>query len=221
MLSHTTAAWWVGLTISKPYMIHVSTPRRCRSIQGIRVYQRRPLERDWHKGLPVTQFPQTMMDYAATASFSLVRLALARSDFTGELNVTAIESVLRQGCRGGTKLRKALQRHQPMLARARSGLEIQLFELCESASLPLPELNAEVAGWTVDALWRPERIAVELDGPGNHRSPGQIRRDRRKEFELRAARYIVPRYSDEQMDHHPREVIGELGRMLAERRAAA
>src|SRR6202045_2481733 len=30
MLSHATAAWWVGLVKSRPYMIHVSTPRRCR-----------------------------------------------------------------------------------------------------------------------------------------------------------------------------------------------
>lgn len=203
-------------------MIHVSTPRRCRSAPGIRVHQRRRLERELHKNLPVTQLPQTLLDYATMATLSMVRVALARSDYNDEgLNIAAIESVLKQGRRGATKLRTALQRHQPTLAKARSRLEIQLFELCESAGFPLPELNADVAGWTVDALWRTERIAVELDGPGNHRSPAQIRRDRRKEFELRAARFIVPRYSDEQMGHQSRLVIDELGQLLAERRAAA
>src|SRR5579884_2057831 len=32
MLSHATAAWWLGLADTKPYRIDVSTPRRCRSI---------------------------------------------------------------------------------------------------------------------------------------------------------------------------------------------
>jgi predicted transcriptional regulator of viral defense system len=221
MLSHVTAAWWVGLAVSKPYMIHVSTPRACQSIPGVRIHPRRRLKRDWHKDLPVTEFPQTMLDYAATASLTNVRAALARADFGGELNVAAIEPVLKRGSRGSTRLREALKRHQPMLAQARSGLEVQLFELCKSANFPLPELNAEVAGWPVDALWRKERIAVELDGPGNHRTPAQIRRDRRKEFELRKLNFIVPRYSDEQMDHQPHQVIDELGRFLAARAQAA
>jgi very-short-patch-repair endonuclease/predicted transcriptional regulator of viral defense system len=218
MLSHATAAWWVGLATSQPHIIHVSTPRHCRSIRGIRVHKRRSLDRTWHRNLPVTQLPQTLVDYATMASLSMVRVALARADYEGELNLRAIEGALKRGCRGSAKLRRALKRHQPMLARARSGIEIQLFELCEAARFPLPELNARVAGWDVDALWREQRIAVELDGPDNHRSRGQTRRDRRKEFELRATGLTVVRYSDDQMDHHPQEVIEELGQLLADAR---
>lgn len=215
MLSHATAAWWVGLAVTKPYMIDVSTPRRPRSIPGIRIHPRRPYERDWHKNLPVTEFPQILLDYATVAPLTKVRLALARADFEGQLNLQAIESVIQPGRPGGAKLRTAVKRHQPMLARARSGLEIQLFELCETARLPLPELNARVAGWDVDALWREQHVAIELDGPDNHRSRGQTRRDRRKEFELRATGLTVVRYSDDQMDHHPQEVIEELAELLA------
>lgn len=220
-LSHATAAWWVGLTVSRPYMIHVSTPRRCRSIPGIRVHQRRSLDRDWHKGLPVTEFPQTLLDYATMATLTNVRLALARADFDGGLNLTAIEAALGRGCKGAAKLRKALRRHQPMLAKARSGLEVAFFELCESGGLTLPELNEEVAGWPVDALFRRERIVVELDGPGNHRSPAQIRRDRQKEFDVRAAGLLVVRYSDDQMENQPGQVIDEVRQLLAERALAA
>lgn len=191
MLSHATAAWWVGLATSKPHMIHVSTASRCRSIRGIRVHDRRPLARVWHNGLPVTEFAQTMLDYATTASLSKVRVALARADYNGELNLARIEAVLGRGRPGAARLREALSRHQPMLANARSQLEIQLFEQCELKGLPLPELNADVAGWTVDALWRKQEIAVELDGPGNHRRPAQIRRDRRKEYDLRASKLLV------------------------------
>src|SRR6202035_1386829 len=111
MLSHATAAWWVGLTLSKPYMIDVSTPRRCRSIPGIKVHSRRPLEREWHKGLPVTQFTQTLLDYATVSTLSKVRLALARADYEGELNVGVIDSALGRPHAGSAKLRKALTHH--------------------------------------------------------------------------------------------------------------
>ena len=48
----------------------------------------------------------------------------------------------------------------------------------------MPEINRVVAGWEVDALWRDTKIAVELDGHGNHHTPAQRRRDRRKEMAL-------------------------------------
>ena len=214
MLSHATAAWWVGLISSRPYLIDVSTPRRCRSLPGIRVHGRRSIERVSHKGIPVTRFPQTMIDYAATASLSKVRRALAQADYDGGLDVGAIEAELRRGCRGSRKLRLAFADHQPQLAQARSGLEITFFELCEADGLPLPELNAEVAGWDVDALWRRERVAVEIDGPGNHGSQGQVRRDRRKELDLRAAQFLLLRYSDDQVEHHGAVVIAEVRQLL-------
>ncbi len=214
MLSHATAAWWIGLVTSRPYMIEVSTPRRCRSIPRIRVHARRPLPREWHKNLPVTEFTRTLLDYAGVVSLTKLRVALARADYQGEMNISAISEGLERGRRGSAKLRRALERHQPMLARARSGIEVDLFELCEANRLPLPELNADFAGWEVDALWRRERLAVELDGPGNHRTPAQIRRDRRKELDLRAAGFPVIRYSDEQMKQSRRLIAEELGRLL-------
>ena len=95
------------------------------------------------------------------------------------------------------------------LARTRSELEVIFFELCEEARMTLPELNVRVAGWEVDALWRDERIAVELDGYGNHHTPAQLKRDRRKEMELRAAGLTPVRYSEEQLQRR-HEVIADL-----------
>jgi hypothetical protein len=214
MLSHATAAWWVGLADSRPYMIDVSTPRRCLSVPGIRVHQRHPRARIWQRGVAVTPFAQTILDYAAKAPLSKLRLALARADFEDGLDLAAIEAELRRGRHGVAKLREALARHQPALARTHSGLEVMLFELCEENHVPLPEINGRIMGWEVDALWREQRVAVELDGPGNHRSPAQIRRDRRKEHELRAAAFVVLRYSDEQIEQSPRAVVAELRRTL-------
>jgi very-short-patch-repair endonuclease len=214
MLSHATAAWWVGLADWRPYMIDVSTPRRCRSLPGIRVHGRRVLDRSLHNGLPVTPFPQTMIDYASAASLTKVRRALAIADFKGGLNVAAVEAELRSGRAGGKRLRRALANYQPALARTKSGLELALFELCEDNHLPLPEINARIAGWEVDALWREQRLVVEVDGPGNHRTPAQIRRDRRKELDLRTAAVTVLRYSDEQVDRHRPAIAQELRQHL-------
>src|SRR5579884_1340483 len=64
MLSHATAAWWLGLLDDPPRTIQVSTPRRCRSQPGVKVHPRRRLDRNWHKRFPVTTLPQTFLDLA-------------------------------------------------------------------------------------------------------------------------------------------------------------
>ena len=94
----------------------------------------------------------------------------------------------------------------------RSHLEVVLLEQCERDGIPLPEVNAWVAGWSVDALWRAEGVAVELDGHLNHRSPGQLRRDHQKDLTLRRAGFVPLRYSDEQLEHQWPDVIADLRR---------
>ena len=56
----------------------------------------------------------------------------------------------------------------PELAQTFSVLEERFLELCEWAHLRIPEINARVGRMRVDALWREERIAVELDGAAAH-----------------------------------------------------
>jgi predicted transcriptional regulator of viral defense system len=213
MLSHATAAWWLGLLDERPRQIHVSTPRRCRSLPGIKVHQRRACPRINHKRLPTTAIPQTLVDLAAKAPLRTVRRALAKADYKGTLDIPAIQSRLGPGRPGSAKLRLALERHQPKLARTKSRLEAMFFEICEDAGFELPELNQYVGAWEVDALWRDKRIAVELDGYGNHHSPAQLRRDRRKEMDLRVAGYTPARYSEEQLEQQRQKVIADVRRL--------
>lgn len=214
-LSHTTAAYWLGLLEHRPRVIHISTPRRCRSQSGITVHGRRSQERIWHRGLPTTTLPELFRDLAAGTSLRNLRRALANADYRNLLDLTAVEAALRRGRPGSARLRQALTEHQPRLARTKSDLEVAFLELCEGAGIPLPEVNVRVVGWEVDALFRDQRIAVELDGPGNHRSPAQTRRDRRKEQALRNAGWLPVRYSDDQLEHHGGEVIAEIRRLCA------
>ncbi len=213
-LSHTTAAHWLGLVDHQPRRIHVSTPRRCRSQPGVVVHGRRDLlERIWHRGFPTTTLPQLLLDLAGTATRRELRRALANADYRNLLDVGAVGAALGRGRPGSARLREALSEHLPRFARTKSKLERDFLELCESAGIPLPEVNVRVAGWEVDALFRAERLAVELDGYGNHRSPAQVKRDRRKEMALRAAGLTPVRYSDEQLQER-KELIADVRRLL-------
>ncbi|MFL5822254.1 MAG: type IV toxin-antitoxin system AbiEi family antitoxin [Solirubrobacteraceae bacterium] len=208
-LSHATAAWWLGLIEKRPYRTQVTTPRKCRSLRGIRVYDRRHRTRINHNRLPTTSVPQTLLDLAATAPLHTLRRALANAEYQEVLNLEAVEQALSRGCRGAAKLRKALERHQPSLALTKSWLERMLIGICERERIPLPEINVDVDGWQVDALWRDAKLAVELDGYGNHHTPAQLRRDRRKEMALRKAGLTPVRYSADQLKERT-EVAAEL-----------
>jgi predicted transcriptional regulator of viral defense system len=210
MLSHASAAWWLGLIDEPPRVIHVTTPRRCRSVHGVRVYGRRSRTRVLHRGLPVTCREEAIVDLAATASLRDLRKALANADYQSVLHLDAIDRAIKRGTRGATKLRTALKDHQPKLAWTKSQLEVMLVEICESERIPVPEINTKVKGWEVDAYWPQVKLVVELDGYGNHHTPAQLKRDRRKEMALRSISITVIRYSGDQLRHDRRAVSSEL-----------
>jgi Protein of unknown function (DUF559) len=217
VLSHATAAWWWGLIDIEPQVIELSVTRRVHPVDGLVIHQRRHLESTRHRRFPVTTLPQTFLDLAATHPFNIVRQALAQADYLKLLDAGPVAAIAGQGKPGGVTLRKALERHQPQLAYTRSRLERAFLALCETAGLPLPEVNARVVGWTVDAVWPSERVVVELDGHDNHRTRAQIERDRRKELALRAAEFIVLRYTATQVFEQADLVVPDLVATLTAR----
>jgi very-short-patch-repair endonuclease len=102
----------------------------------------------------------------------------------------------------------------PSLARTLSVLEEGFLELCESSDLPLPEVNAKIGRMRVDALWRDQRVVVELDGAAAHGGWAAIKRDRERELALRSSGYLVLRYTWEQVTEHGDKVVADLRRML-------
>jgi hypothetical protein len=222
LLSHVTAAWWWGLISEQPPIMELSAPRRVIRSNGVVVHRRTTrLDSTRHRRFPITSVAQTLLDYASMADLLDVRRALAQADYLRLLDRAAVDSALAQGRPGTAILRTALGQHQPMLARARSWLEVAFVPLCEAAGIPMPELNARVAGWTVDALWREERVVVELDGYDNHSTRAQMERDRRKELDLRVTGFLVIRYTRAQVLHQPELVAADLLARLAERQRLA
>ena len=216
MLSHATALWWRGLLDKQPRPLQVTTPRRCQSQKGIRVYGRRTCERYLHKGLPTTSVEQALLDFAATAPIERVRYALANADYHKVLDVAALQVIAGTGRRGSTKLRNALARHEPKLARTRSPLERLFLPLLEKFGVPLPDdVNVMIAGVLVDAVWWNQKLVVELDGKDNHSSWGQIQRDRSNEMRLRGAGFDALRYGTLQLEEQPAGVAGDVIRRLS------
>jgi hypothetical protein len=211
MLSHATALWWRGLLEHPPWPIQVSTPRRCHSLHGIKVHGRRDCQRVWHKDLPMTTIEQALLDFATVAPLDRIRYALATADYLQVLDVPALQVIAGNGRAGSTKLRDAIQRHEPKFARTRSPLERVFLPFCESHGIPLPDdVNIRIAGVLVDAVWWQQRLVVELDGKDNHSSWAQIQRDRSNELRVRAAGFDVHRYGTIQIEEEPEPVARDL-----------
>jgi hypothetical protein len=54
-------------------------------------------------------------------------------------------------------------------------------------------VNAEIAGYEVDAVWKADRFAVELDGGESHGNPAAVVRDRARSWrsDARATAFIA------------------------------
>jgi very-short-patch-repair endonuclease len=223
MLSHATALWWHGLLEHQPTPRQVSTPRKYASRRGIQVYARRRVELIHCRRLPTTTVSQALLDFSANAPVDSVVRALAEADYRRVLNQTALYAACGPGRPGSVTLKKALRRHTPELARTKSKLERAFHALCRRGGIPAYRVNHRVCSIKVDAFWPDRGVVVELDGVQGHATPAQMARDRSRDLKLRAAGYIVVRYSYDQVFHEPDAVLADLRAVLesaARRRAS-
>ncbi len=212
-LSHLTAAWWWGLLRFAGTRIHVSRAGRSGSTPATRVHCPSRVERVWHRGLPVTGIPQTLLDISPDSSEAAFRRAIAMTDHLGLANLPELRAEVagRRGCR---RLHRAIDQHMPELARTLSPLEDRFLLFCEAEGLPIPEPNGVVAGYHVDAVFREQRLAVELDGRKTHGTPAAVVLDRRRELAIRGAGFRIVRYGDEQLEAQPHATATDLRSML-------
>jgi len=166
--------------------------------------------RIWHEHLPVTPAARTLLDIAGQVRFTELRRALAEAEFLKLVTMDDVAATLGRGRAGAAALRAALECHNPRLARTKKGLEERFLLLCERHSLPLPDVNVLVAGWLVDAVWHEQRVVVELDSHLAHSTPARLENDRRRDLELRAAGYVVLRYTWRQVTETPELVPADL-----------
>ena len=128
-LSHGSAAaiWGFG---HRDKEVHVSVTRDVRSRHGLRVHRTASLDAAVHNGLPLTTPARTLKDLRRTLSARELDRAQEQAHMLG--------LVIPDG-----------DERYPEFTRSEG--ERRLKALCKAAGLPLPRMNARVAGWEVDA----------------------------------------------------------------------
>lgn len=161
-------------------------PRR----RGLTVHRSSTLttaETTLRDGIPVTTPARTLADLSRTTPSALVRKARREAEY--------LRLPLADSARGdGTA----------------SGLEHAFLRLCRRHRLPEPEVNVPLDPYTVDFLWRRQRLVVELDGYRAHSGWQAFQNDHVRDTRLAERRYYVQRFSDWQIDSEPDAVIRTL-----------
>jgi very-short-patch-repair endonuclease len=96
----------------------------------------------------------------------------------------------------------------------RSDLERDFLGLCRRHGLPRPDVNVKLGRWTVDFVWRPERVAVETDFYDFHRGKIAFQDDRRRDLELRRLGFDVRHFSEQLVNEQPETVAADIAAAL-------
>jgi predicted transcriptional regulator of viral defense system len=221
--SHRSAAWLWDVLRYRPQTIEVTAPKPRRSRRPYLVHRSvllRP-ERTVRDGIPVTSLARTFLDCAATEQMRTVERMLARAADLGKFDLGPIEEVLARcpGHSGVPRLRAALDIYDETPVFTRSGLERRFLEVVAEAGLPVPSMNAFVAGYEIDAYWAAARFGVELDVFETHGSRLSFEEDRRRDDELLLAGIETVRVTGPRLDREPGAVVDSVRRHLARRLA--
>jgi very-short-patch-repair endonuclease len=200
-VSHSDAAALNELLPPAAGDVHVTTTRRARRRQGIRVHLTIALPQSDVRllhHLRVTSPERTLRDLAKTRHADLER---ATAEAQARRLVTA------------RQLQAILGTHDP--AFTRSEAERRLLALVRAANLPAPRTNARLGRYEVDFLWPEHRLIVEVDGFAFHASRAAFERDRARDAELSARGYRVIRVTWRQLQAEPHAVVARLAAALA------
>jgi very-short-patch-repair endonuclease len=97
---------------------------------------------------------------------------------------------------------------------ARSRLERALRGLCRRHRLPLPEVNVPIGPYTVDFVWREQKLVVETDGWEHHRDRVSFEADRARDSEMKLLGYEVIRFTYRHVLEEPERVLRTLRAVL-------
>ena len=103
----------------------------------------------------------------------------------------------------------------------RSDLERLFLRVCRKHDVPLPETNVKLGPYIVDALWRTERLVVEIDSYAYHSDRPRFTADRARDRYLAERGYQVARISDDELADDPAAAAHSLHALIRRRRRAA
>jgi len=137
-------------------------------------------------GLRVTSPARTLLDTAKRLRPEQLTRAVNDLRLRQLLTVDQLADVIARNPthEAVTLLKPHLELAQP--EPTRSPLEDRFLPLLRRHGLPTPQINVHVAGFRVDAYFPKQRLVVELDGWGSHRTKHRFVEDRRQDFAILA-----------------------------------
>jgi very-short-patch-repair endonuclease len=220
VVSHLAAAVEWELLAFGGSVIDITVPSRGTRAKrpGIRLHCVRGLDPDditLKDGIPITTPARTLVDLNAVVSERATERALEQAQIRRLLPAGALEAAIERANGRRTRVLRALiARERRARTITRSELEECFLALVRRAGLPEPEVNARLAGYEVDFLWRSRRRVIEVDGYAYHSTRQATTRDRRKDDDLEAAGYRVTRFTADQVLHDPCDTIERTRRAL-------
>ncbi len=193
VLSHLSAAAEHKIRRHDYGPVHVTVPRTgARSRPGIIVHVGRDIPSELIDGLQVTTAARTLTDLADILTPAQLQLATSTAE---RLNLVDRASLVTPpGRRAVTKGRHVF---------TRSENERAFLRLCRRHGLPMPEMNVPFGRWEIDALFRAQRLAVEIDAWHTHGNPRTFETDRLKDADLGDAGIRVRRVTDTRLHGEP------------------
>ena len=168
-----------------------------------------------HAGIPITTVARTLVDLSQVVQDRLVERAYEQAQIRRLLRPNALQDALeRANGRKTRALRHVIACERRITTVTRSELEERFLALIRRGGLPEPEVNARVAGYEVDFLWRAQRRVIEVDGFAYHSTRQAATRDRRKDDDLEAAGYRVTRFTADQILRDPEDTVARAARAV-------
>jgi len=222
VLSHRDAAGLHGLRPANHARVDVTTTANRPDEPGITVHRTRVLDAEdvtTVSGVPVTTVARTLVDLAGLRlPHDHLTRAIKEAERQRSFDLRKVEAALartrgRRGL-GHRALREALEERRALEATLTlSPLEDAFLLLIRGGGLSLPATNVTIEGFQVDAVWRAQRVAVELDGWQDHGTRSAFERDRQRDAALTAAGWRVLRFTHRQVTQGPDAVIETLRRL--------
>jgi very-short-patch-repair endonuclease len=167
-------------------------------------------------GIPVTSLARTLLDVAEVEPPNQLRRALQQAERLQIFDLGAMRRVCdrSQGRRGLKPLLAQLEEHAGPPPITRSEFEEMFIDFVQEFSFERPVMNVIVLGEEVDALWREQRLIVELDSRSFHDNPTAFEVDRARDMRLQVAGYRVLRITYRRLAEHPVEVAAAIGALV-------
>ena len=209
LLSHESAACLWGFW-PRAEGIDVTVPRAIsRRRPGLRVHRRVGFGSE-HRcvvdGIPVTDPASTLIDLATCIGLDRLDRAVNDADRLDLIDPEALRSILdlMPPRPGVGPLRALLDSHE--FALTDSVLERRFLRLVRDTGLPQPKTQAQVNGFRVDFYWPALGLVVETDGLRYHRTPGQQKKDHRRDQAHAVAGLTSLRFTAAQVRYEADEV---------------